>query len=549
MPAPERPGGRNGRWSYWAGVVLLIAAMMCGAVTRCWRLDLRVVHGDEANQAVKAARLLEGKPYRYDPLEHHGPTLYFLTLPVLRLTGSTGLANTEITQYRSVPAVAGMLLIAIGGLLAWTCGGPFAGAAAAWFLVLSNGVMFYSRYYVQEVLLTLFVTAAVLAIARVWRHPDRRGLWLALGLSAGLAHATKETVVYFLFSGILSFALVWRSEWMRNPASRHGLTRRAVRDLVINGGLALTAAAVMSGLFYSSLLTYLPGAWHSIAAYATYLHRAGGQGSSGIHDKPWHYYLHLLTWYQPMAGPRWSEAPVLALAAFAGVDAFMGKRAVNGERPGPDHRMTRFVFLLAGLSLAAFSLTPYKTPWNMLTPLALCCVLAGIGSVRMIVLFWRLWSPAVGLGIVIILTAMAWQGRQAWLGNVVYPADARNPYVYAHTTSAIRRLEERMLTLSALHPDGLDMPVYVVRLNGDYWPLPWYLRRLRRTGYWTRIPDQLPVPVVIAGSEAAGAVAEKLGEGYFSETHALRPGVLLRVFIRRDLWETFMASRHAGSQR
>ena len=545
---PNCPEGHQRRWRYWVGGSLLVLAILAGAASRCWRLDLRVVHGDEANQAVKAARLLEGEPYRYDPNEHHGPTLYFLTVPVLQLTGSTTLADTEISQYRLVPAIAGILLIATGGTLGWFCGGPIAGAASAWFLVLSNGVMFYSRYYVQEVLLTLFVTAAALAFALLWRHPDRRAPWLALGIAAGLAHATKETFVYFLVTSVLSFALAWAYGWLRDPSRQPRVTRIA-RKLTCNMGWALIAAAVVSGLFYSSFLTYLPGIWHSITAYFTYLHRAGGQGSSGIHDKPWHYYLHLLTWYQPMAGPRWSEAPVLALAAFSGVDAFLRKQAANGSCAGTDHQTTRFLALFAGLSLAAFSFTPYKTPWNILTSLALCCVLAGMGAERIIDLCGRLGKPTVGIGIVIVLTAMAWEARQAWLGNAVYPADARNPYVYAHTTSAIRRLEERIYALSTLHPDGRDMPVYVVRLNGDYWPLPWYLRRLNRVGYWTRVPDQLPVPVVIAGSEAAGAVAEKLGENYFSETQALRPGVLLRVFIRRDLWEQFMATRHAGSER
>lgn len=548
---PVGPDGRA-RWQRRMGVALILTAVIAGAVLRGYRLDLRVVHGDEANQAVKTAWMLEGKPYRYDPNEHHGPTLYYLTYPLLRILGARSLADTEIWEYRLVPALAGTLLIVMGGLAAWHGGGPIAAGVAAWMLALSNGTVFYSRYYIQETLLALFVVSGAWALLRIWRHPEDRLSWLGLGLAIGLAHATKETCIYFFAAGALAFACAWfygRLTDRRSTAADGTGTigPDQYKALMVNLALAAAAAACVSVLFYTSFFSYLPGAWHSVAAYFAYIHRAGGQGSSGIHDKPWHYYLHLLGWYQPMAGPRWSEWPVLVLALVGGVDSFVRREKRSGLVSLPT-AATRFLFLFMLLSFAAFSLTPYKTPWNILTPLALCCVLAGIGASRLLGGLRRLGGiPAVLAGMLVVLGALAWEGRQAWLGNFVYPADARNPYVYAHTTSAIRRLEERVYALSALHPDGPHMPVYVVRLNGDYWPLPWYFRRLDRVGYWTGIPDSLPVPVVIAGNEAAPQIAETLGTAYFSETHALRPGVLLRVFIRRDLWEQFLETRHAGS--
>jgi hypothetical protein len=39
------------------------------------------MHHDEANQAVRFGILLETGEYRYDRHDHHGPTLYYLTLP------------------------------------------------------------------------------------------------------------------------------------------------------------------------------------------------------------------------------------------------------------------------------------------------------------------------------------------------------------------------------------------------------------------------------------------------------------------------------------
>ena len=71
---------------YGVVLVLLIAA---GALAfRLHRLDLRPFHVDEAVQAVKAGELYDSGQYRYDPLEFHGPSLYYLTLPVLKLSGA-----------------------------------------------------------------------------------------------------------------------------------------------------------------------------------------------------------------------------------------------------------------------------------------------------------------------------------------------------------------------------------------------------------------------------------------------------------------------------
>ena len=39
---------------------------------RVWHLDQRPMHADEANQAVKAGNLLEGRGYAFDPADHHG---------------------------------------------------------------------------------------------------------------------------------------------------------------------------------------------------------------------------------------------------------------------------------------------------------------------------------------------------------------------------------------------------------------------------------------------------------------------------------------------
>jgi predicted membrane-bound mannosyltransferase len=81
------------------------------------------------------------------------------------------------------------------------------------------------------------------------------------------------------------------------------------------------------------------------------------------------------------------------------------------------------------------------------------------------------------------------------------------------------------------------------------WPLPWYLRRMTRVGYWTSADwvgaiDR--IPFIIASPDFADGVAATLGDRYVSEHYGLRPGVLLTVFIERSLWDRFLSSKGSG---
>jgi predicted membrane-bound mannosyltransferase len=92
---------------------LFLAVLGLGLALRLARLDLRPIHHDEANQAVKFGALLEKNDYRYDPADHHGPTLYYLTLPMAWVRGRNTLASLDETTLRLLPALfgAGLLLL------------------------------------------------------------------------------------------------------------------------------------------------------------------------------------------------------------------------------------------------------------------------------------------------------------------------------------------------------------------------------------------------------------------------------------------------------
>ena len=102
----------------------MLAILALAAALRLPRLDQRPMHADEANQAVKSGRLYAKGDYRYDPTDHHGPTLYWLTLPSLAISGAKDLADSREVAYRIVPVLFGLGLLPLVWLLADGLGGP-----------------------------------------------------------------------------------------------------------------------------------------------------------------------------------------------------------------------------------------------------------------------------------------------------------------------------------------------------------------------------------------------------------------------------------------
>jgi uncharacterized protein (TIGR03663 family) len=155
--------------------VVFAAAVLAGVFFRTVRLDLRPMHHDEANQAVKFGGLLEEGEYRYDPDDHHGPTLYYLTLPFARIAGRTTLAALDETVLRLVPAIFGVGIILL--LLLFKGAMPREALAAAGLLVaVSPAMTYYSRFYIQETLLVFFLVGAA-GCAWRWHAAAREPEW------------------------------------------------------------------------------------------------------------------------------------------------------------------------------------------------------------------------------------------------------------------------------------------------------------------------------------------------------------------------------------
>ena len=148
-----------------AGALLAIA-LGAGLAMRLARLDVRPMHHDEANQAVKFGELLEHGEYRYDAYDHHGPTLYYLTVPAAKRRGQATLALLDEKTLRGVTAVFGAATILLLPLLSAGIGRT-AVAASAWLLALSPAMVYYSRMFIQESLFAFFTHAFVVAHGRM----------------------------------------------------------------------------------------------------------------------------------------------------------------------------------------------------------------------------------------------------------------------------------------------------------------------------------------------------------------------------------------------
>jgi uncharacterized protein (TIGR03663 family) len=510
-------------------VVLLIAA---GALAfRLHRLELRPFHGDEAVQAVKAGELYDSGQYLYNPVEFHGPSLYYITLPLLKLSGAKDFAATRDASFRMVPVLFGVGLILLLLPLRRELG-TVATLTAALFIAVSPAMVFFSRYYIQEMLLVCF---AALALCALWRfYITRRKRWvLMLGVAIGLMYATKETSVIFCAAMTVAYGwLVLRRRQRAGQPLWH-LRRHPIYLLA----MVTAVAAVVAGLFYSSWLANWRGPLDSVLAFGHYFDRSSGVGSAAIHQHPWYYYLKMLGYTKDAPGPWWSEGLILALAAVGLV------ASARGRLPAAVHpELAVFLAVYTLCMTVAYSMIPYKTPWNMLGFLHGLILMAGIGASW---IFHRI-PHRIGRAVfaLLVLSGAAQLAAQAVRANIRFCADPRNPYVYAHSVPDVLRLARRINELAAM--DGTGPLLRVHCITPDYWPLPYYLRKLQRVGYWNDIPTAPDAPVIVVSSGLQELLEPLLRDRYHTEYYGLRPGVLLALNVQQDFWDRYLQHKSAA---
>lgn len=510
----------------WMPIAFLLI-LAAGFSLRVPQLAERPMHHDEANQAYRFGILLEKGTYEYDADDHHGPTLYYLTLPIAWLTGVDSFADSTETTYRALPAIFGMLLILAIPLLRNGIG-CMAVLAAALLTAISPGLAYYSRFYIQEMLLVFFTFTA---IASGWQSfkGGSRGWAILCGLSVGLMFATKETALIAyaaLFGAGLICALLTHSKHL------------PVKNLL----LALLCAAIIALLLFSSFLTNPGGPLESILAFKGYFARGSGVDTEHVH--PWDFYLRMLTYYRFGGGRAWSEGLALGLGLVG-----CGFIIRNRLPEKCDLGLARFLMFYTLLLTAAYSVIPYKTPWCILSFLHGWILLAGIGVAALFDWCSRVVTVhgaarALKMAIVLLLAWPVFATYRLAQRTVFRDAaDHRNPYVYAHTSPDFKNLANRIDDLTAASPKGNELYVQVIARPDSTWPLPFYLRKLPNVGYWTDaadVPGKVKPDIIISAPDF-----ETDPDEFLTEFYGLRrlPDTLLAIHIDTALWETFLDSR------
>jgi uncharacterized protein (TIGR03663 family) len=491
------------------------------------------MHGDEAIHAFKLGELLE-EGYRYDPNEYHGPTLNYLTLVPTWLSRVTKFTDLSETMLRIVPVFFGVLLILL--LLLILDGLGRAGSVCAAVLTaVSPAMVYYSRYYIQEMLLVCFTFGVIVSGYRYAKN-NNIGWVLLAGVFLGLMHATKETCI-IAFGSMLLALLLTLLVWGRQKGSVLSALKVVKPSHFIAG---LIAALVVSALFYSSFLSNPVGILDSFRTYINYLNRAG---QNQLHIHPWYFYLKMLLYYKFGPGPVWSEAFIVILAVVGFIVAMRGKGL-----DGVNFHLLRFIAFYSLLMTLIYSVIPYKTPWCLLGFLHGMILLAAVGVVTLVKLAPNVLSRVlIGLLLFAGGAHLAWQ---AYLSNYKYYADSRNPYVYAHPTTDVFTITKRVEEMAKVHPNGLSMQIQVICPGGDYWPLPWYFRNFKKVWWWADIDKSImPAPVILASASVEPNLPEyfylpppgqkDLYIPLFDTYIELRPQIELRGYVTKDLLDSY----------
>jgi uncharacterized protein (TIGR03663 family) len=515
------------RWLV-AGLILLTGLALG---LRAPRLALRPLHNDEAVNAMKFGQLWVNNSYRYDPNEFHGPALPYFTWPAAWLDGSPNFNQFTESTFRGVTVAFGAALVLLLLLVATELGRAETLWAAA-LTAISPAMVFYSRYYIHEMLLVFFTA---LSFFCAWRYlQSARLAWaLASGLALGLMAATKETFLFALAAAAFSALAteVWGRWRDRDPPTWSPQWRR--HHLV--GAFCLAAGTAL--LFFSSFFHNASGPGDALRTYLPWLRRAGGATE---HAHEWTFYFQRLLFFHSKGTPVWSEAFIVALAALGFFSALLGSVAAPAARSL--RRLIAFYTLCLTL---IYTVLAYKTPWCLLGFYHGMILLAGTGAAALGRACRSGWPRTLALA-----ALAAGAGQLAWQAcaenfasdknGVPYCDSAKNPYVYSQTVPDALRLVHTVEAIAQVAPQRYDTIVEIMGAE-SYWPLPWYLRRFKHIGYFDRIPNQPLAPIMMVSTTLHAAFDDRpekthLMAGYFE----LRPGVFFELYVNLDLWRSYI---------
>ncbi len=571
---------RAGTFLMWLGLAAITAV---GLYYRFHLLELKPMHHDEGVNGWFILRILDEHKYRYNPKNYHGPLLYFLNTIVVIIAGRT------VAAMRFMPALFGTLAIPAMALFRRYIGVAGVLVAAA-FVAVAPIEVYFSRTAIHEIYNFTFNMGLVGGTAAYVLHRRRRYLLIA-SVSLVCLFATKETTIITVFAVTVAalVALVFgKGPLPASPGApptvpggsllergKQGVrwvievVKADRRSFVVAGIVVLAIWVVL----FSSLFTNPLGLLSFFEAFF----RWGQTGVEGRgHQKPfWYFVTHLLwPYYRPLL---WFGLPGLIW--------------------GTLRRERLAVFTLAWfvLALAVYSTVHYKTPWCIISFSNPLFIGTGIFVGHAVRVIWSgRWAHRVA-GAVSILVLLALLVPYAvpmpgWYARLLEPArhagtdlggrlrqvpgrvaravlpitdswtiNFEEYDVKGHPFIYVQNLREYLHLINDLHGlietaqlDGDDTKPHILMIDAKN-PMRWYLQKTG-TQTWRKdfnekvkkmIPDEVDVACVSKkySKEAAKLFDKKV---YLKRRYHERPGRIIDVYVKRDLWKAYEKAAAEG---
>lgn len=562
----------------------IVWLLSCTAVTtvavalRFVLLGLKPFHHDEGVNGWFLTNLFRDGVYKYDPANYHGPTLYYISLAFSKLFG------LETIPVRWSVAIWGVLTVVLAFFLRRYIG-HIGALSAAWFLALSPGMVFISRYFIHEIFFVFlslaFVVAVLFFIEKERAGPIAIGstalLLLVcffpstLNIASALAGDDRSRYVsygigFFVVEAILVFLVIRMLMAWRDGRPIYFLLASACVSLLFatkeTAFITLGTMAIAAGFVWLWRLVLTKARGESAADDLsdgdltwTRFREAMGSGIDlyllMLAGAVLFLYIFVLFFssffsYPEGVGQAFEAYNIWTKTgsrdhADNGLFAYF-KWAIRIESPlvalsalgtaiafyRSRHRFAMFAGLWTLGLFLAYTIIPYKTPWLALSFLLPACIAGGY-AINEIAKWMR---PAAAA---LLIAATAVLGYQTYEINFVRYDDDQMPYVYAHTRREFLEMVRQIESYAEKSGKGKQASVEVV--SPDYWPLVWYLKDHPNAVFHGKLTETRDADIIVAKKreQDAEVIRRYSASHLFVGIYPLRPGVDLMLLVRKDL--------------
>ena len=423
----------SGAQRAWRSIRVEWAIFGLAALLRLALLDLRPLHFDEGVNGYLVDYISREVPYRYIPTVGHGPLFFYA------MWASEEVLGRNVTALRLSAAICSLVSVWLCFRF-WPWIGHRGAAWAGFIMAISPSFTFVGRSAIPESLFCFFLLLLLWGVMRLASGPSLAGRW-ALATGAAGAMAVKETVLIHLA------ALM--GAWLLSGLFRLRFPRKDFLKGLLQWVPPLASMAGLLWIIYT-------GAGHYPSALADFFRSFEQWTVSGVsqHTKPWWYWLYI-------------AAHGDGMLLLGGVSGLLLTKA--------SARSMRLAGWYSTLTLAAYFLIPYKTPWCIVSLAATSPLLAGVWAAKN---RSNVRSALVFITVAVLSTdALTTTLRLAFWRH----SDPEQPHVYVATSPEISQFISILFRHAEHDPRGTEVRGKVFAAEPH--PLPWMLKAFRFIDY------------------------------------------------------------------